>query len=1136
VVYWTADRSSAWAIWRFTTSPGGDHVTLGRPALAALTNGDDPGPRQAAISGADPSSVSEVRYQAIVEDQTELVCRFRPDCTLTFVNGAYCRYLGRPAEALVGRSLLELIPKHAWPAVQAHLASITPAHPAASVEHPITRPDGSLGWQHWVNRGFFSASGEVVEFQAVGRDVTDRKQAEEALRTSERRFREVLDHSRDLIYRVRLADLAFEYISPSCFDVSGFTQAEIITMGLAGIFRRVHPDDQAYIPTVMQRGPGPRIREWTAPNNDFRFRHRDGEYRWLHAVRAQVCDDNGTPVAGVGIIRDVTERHRADEELRGYRDRLEELVLERTAELARANERLQQELVERQRAEQNLRESEERFRQLAESIREIFWLTEPSSSRALYVSPAFEQVWGRRREEVYARAEVWLDAVEPEDRANVIKTIEDQVRGRSTDCEYRIQRPDGSIRWVRSRGFPVRNAAGEVYRVAGIAEDITERVRAEKLLVIQRDLGLALLSSASLAEALDTLLDATLRIDGIDCGGVYLVDEVNGELNLAVHRNLSSGFVAHVGHLPTGSRLSQLAMRGEARYWPRADIPVAPGFLEPEGLQVGACIPVQFDGRVIAALNLGSHTLAEIPEVTRHALETIAARVGSVIDRMQAKTALQESESRFRVLCSTAPVGIFIARRDGTNLYANPCLETLCGLKAEGTLDLGWLASVHPADRNVLREKIEEARRRGTDFRHEFRLLPPDGTERWVHVHTVSMGASGPEASLRVGIVQDITERRAGEEAERAARDYLAKIINCIADPIFVKDRQHRLVLVNDAECALAGRPREDVLGRTDYEFFPRAQVDVFWEKDEAVFETGQENINEEEITDASGRTRTIVTKKTRYTDRDGNQFIVGIIRDITERKQAEEAVHRHQEELAHAARLSTTGEMVSGLAHELAQPLSAILYFARSCITQLEHRRWGATEAQAAVTKIAAQAERASEFIHRLKSFVRKAQPRRVRSDLNAIVRDALALVTPQARGTCVAVQLDLDETIPQVLVDPIHVEQVVVNLVRNGIEALESVPLGGRKLHVQTQACLATVHFRVRDTGPGLTPSARAHLFDPFFTTKVNGTGLGLSISRTLIEEMHEGQLWVEAHPAGGVVSGFSLPAAAEVGHGRR
>ena len=139
--------------------------------------------------------------------------------------------------------------------------------------------------------------------------------------------------------------------------------------------------------------------------------------------------------------------------------------------------------------------------------------------------------------------------------------------------------------------------------------------------------------------------------------------------------------------------------------------------------------------------------------------------------------------------------------------------------------------------------------------------------------------------------IRDITERKKGEEALLESREYLNKIINCIGDPVFVKDSEHSFVLVNNAESALVGRPPEELLGKTDYDFFPKEQVDIFWKQDDLVLETGEENTNEEMITDAKGYTRTIVTKKTLYRDKSGERFIVGVIRDITDRKQVEQAL-----------------------------------------------------------------------------------------------------------------------------------------------------------------------------------------------------------------------------------------------------
>jgi PAS domain S-box-containing protein len=137
--------------------------------------------------------------------------------------------------------------------------------------------------------------------------------------------------------------------------------------------------------------------------------------------------------------------------------------------------------------------------------------------------------------------------------------------------------------------------------------------------------------------------------------------------------------------------------------------------------------------------------------------------------------------------------------------------------------------------------------------------------------------------------IRDITERKRAEEKQKESKEYLNKIINSLADPMFVKDRNHGFVLVNDALCNLMGHLREEIIGRTDHDFFPKDQADIFWEKDEMVFESGEENINDEKITDVQSTIRDITTKKTLYTDNAGNQFIVGIFRDITDRKRAED-------------------------------------------------------------------------------------------------------------------------------------------------------------------------------------------------------------------------------------------------------
>ncbi|HEY9873639.1 MAG TPA: ATP-binding protein [Candidatus Obscuribacterales bacterium] len=211
-----------------------------------------------------------------------------------------------------------------------------------------------------------------------------------------------------------------------------------------------------------------------------------GEYEFRQADKILALEiswasiqlrEQGT--SAVLVIRDITLRKQQDEELRRHREHLQELVEERTASLTAANEQLRREICDRKLAEENLQESEQRFRQLAENIHEVFWLSDPQKFQMLYISPAYEDIWGRKCLSLYEQPRSFLDAVHIEDQEILLGILEKQKRGERTEEIYRIIKPDGSVRWIRDRSFPIKDKSGKVYRIAGIAEDITESKQAE---------------------------------------------------------------------------------------------------------------------------------------------------------------------------------------------------------------------------------------------------------------------------------------------------------------------------------------------------------------------------------------------------------------------------------------------------------------------------------------------------------------------------------------------------------------------------------------------------------------------------------------------------------------------------------
>jgi C4-dicarboxylate-specific signal transduction histidine kinase len=247
--------------------------------------------------------------------------------------------------------------------------------------------------------------------------------------------------------------------------------------------------------------------------------------------------------------------------------------------------------------------------------------------------------------------------------------------------------------------------------------------------------------------------------------------------------------------------------------------------------------------------------------------------------------------------------------------------------------------------------------------------------------------------------------------------------------------------------------------------------------------------------------------------------------REALERKHAEEQVRQHQAHLAHVLRLNTMGEMAAGLAHEINQPLGAIANYAQGCTRRLRGGSVDGAELLPIVEEIAHEALRAGEIIRRLRDLVRKEGPKKAAVDLNALVRESTRIIGPEAVQSGIRVELTLAPDLPPVTCDSIQIEQVLLNLLLNGVEAVQTSGNGERSLTITTAAAGATgIEVAIRDSGGGV-PDPPADVFKPFFSTKPNGLGMGLSISRSIIEA-HGGRLWATRNADHGSTFRFTLP----------
>jgi two-component system sensor kinase FixL len=373
--------------------------------------------------------------------------------------------------------------------------------------------------------------------------------------------------------------------------------------------------------------------------------------------------------------------------------------------------------------------------------------------------------------------------------------------------------------------------------------------------------------------------------------------------------------------------------------------------------------------------------------------------------------------------------------------------------------------------------------------------------------------------------VRDISERKA-HEAQAAL---LRSIVEGSNDAIYTKTLDGTITTWNPAAEAMFGYKADEIVGRPVLALFPPDRAG----EEATILDRirAGETIRHYETTRVHRNGEQIDVAVTVSPIRDSLGAIVGvsdIVRDITERKRYEARLKSMQDDLVHVARLNELGQVSAGIAHELNQPLAALLNYSNLAKRLLA--TGGPAEVQKAseaVAKASEQAIRAGEIIRRMRGFVEKRQSNRKTDDVNAIVRDTMALGMMGADAVNVTTRLDLAPHLPQVTVDRVQIQQVLVNLLHNAVDAMANCPK--RELTVGTALLNGdTIEIRVSDTGAGIQKEHVDHLFMPFFTTKRGGMGIGLVISRSIVEA-HGGKIVVEPNRGGGTTFRFTLPATA-------
>jgi PAS domain S-box-containing protein len=539
---------------------------------------------------------------------------------------------------------------------------------------------------------------------------------------------------------------------------------------------------------------------------------------------------------------------------------------------------------------------------------------------------------------------------------------------------------------------------------------------------------------------------------------------------------------------------------------------------------------------VLCTYPVGTTGAAEILAVTRTHRVSLARRHAqweafepSTLNPAKAEI-LRKSEERWRAVFENSAVGIVLQTgdRSGRFVAANAAYQRMLGYSEDELRGLTFVDITYDEDREVNRRlaaELLEGKRES--FTLTKRNRRKDGSLMWVSIHVSLIPGTGNDGTLFMSIVDDITERKRAEEALGRSERQFRALFEEAAVGIALVDSHGRQFASN--------RKFQQMLGYSGDEL-RSMPFTAFTHPDDAA-------ANWALFTEVQSRKRDQYHMEKRYVRKDGRlmwghltvyvvrdergepMFTIGMVEDITERKRAEESLRQAQAELAHVTRVTTLGELAASIAHEVNQPLAAIVADANACLNWLAATDPRLDEAREALAAIVNEGHRAAEVIQRIRQLARRAEPQKERLDVNAVIHEVAALVRNEALSRRVSLRTELASELPAVLGDRVQLQQVMINLAINGMEAMASVTARPRELLIQSQRESGHVVVTVQDSGTGIDPDNVNRIFDAFFTTKSSGMGMGLSISRSIVEA-HGGRLWAGSNVGPGATFQFSLP----------
>jgi PAS domain S-box-containing protein len=527
---------------------------------------------------------------------------------------------------------------------------------------------------------------------------------------------------------------------------------------------------------------------------------------------------------------------------------------------------------------------------------------------------------------------------------------------------------------------------------------------------------------------------------------------------------------------------------------------------------------------------------AELPRLALFSITSLFVNFISLAQRNANEAALQaeakaaRAEREIRLVTDTIPALVWGALPDGAVEYFNQRWLTYTGRTLAQARGWGFIDAYHPEDRTSVRNLTSIGlphAASANDRTTEARLRSADGKYRWFLVRAMALRDEAGNIVRWYGTATDIEDRKRAEDALRRSEAYLAEgqrlsVTGSFGWSVTSGDVVWSEETYRIFEVDRAAKPTIDLLlqrAHPDDRELVRREVDRV-AKGKYDFDV------ELRLLLPNGLVKYLHVRSHRVESASGDEEIVGAVMDMTAAKGAQEALQAAQAELAHVNRVTTIGQLAASIAHEIKQPITAVVTNASAGLLWLAAQPPDLDEIRDAFDRVIKAGNRAGQVIGRIRALINKAPPRKDDLEINEAILEVIALTHGEMVKNGVSLQTQLAAGLPLVQGDRVQLQQVMLNLIINAVEAMSGVNEGARELLIGTgQDAPSGVLVAVQDSGPGLNPEGFDRLFDPFYTTKPDGMGMGLSICRSIVEA-HGGRVWASRNGVRGVTVKFALP----------